>query len=152
MRHDVPSVSRKRGSRDRDPAPELARAEEVAEAEDIAIEGGGAFDVVDGTAIWPGRMVPTALTSAIIEIYLLARGVETVHQEKGPGSLCGDPGLRELKCFAPLSRDYLIRTMTSAYSVSDSISATPMMKAIRTAPPAPGLRAVPSQAAAVASP
>ncbi len=47
---------------------------------------------------------------------------------------------------------YLIRTMTSAYSVSDSISATPMMNAIRTAPPAPGLRAVPSQAAAVASP
>ena len=47
---------------------------------------------------------------------------------------------------------YLIKTISKAYSVSDSISATPIMKVMRMAPPAPGFRAMPSQADAVAIP
>jgi len=51
--------------------------------------------------------------------------------------------------------DYLkssIRTTANIYSDSDSINTSPRIKEIRSGPAAPGLRAIPSQAEAVAFP
>src|SRR5579864_79836 len=85
---------------------------------------------------------------AALATRIVSLGNKRIQKSKRPGSsLC-----MSLRAVRLLDSPYLNITITSAYNVSDSMSATPMIKTMRIGPLAPGLRAIPSQAEAVALP